>query len=331
MKTLVTLLCLGISLFSFSQKDKKTDTLPADAAKQLIKQTIDSTRFLREAANEACLCIDSIPVSEKSQRQIAESIALCIEKQAQGYQMAVKLFRSLTGDDKDRTISININKDAAEYKKYYYDIERYLNDSCKAFKDAAASNNEESEFSTSSNPKAIEAYNEGVIKMRDEDYKGAINDFEKAVKIDEKFAFAWDNIGICLRKTGKYEEALKAYRKSLEIDPKGKTPLQNIPVVYNYMKNYDEAIRAYETLATVYPGDPETFYGIGNIYTYSKPDMEKALHNMCKAYNLYVELKSPYRSDAENAISYIYGKMKKDGKEELFYKILDEYHLKPSK
>ena len=331
MKTLIALLCLSIfALPGFSQKDKKTDTLSGDAVKQLLQQITDSSRLLRETAGEACNCIDSINTAQKGHKAISEEIAKCIEKQAEGYQLAIKLLKSFTGEEKDRTISLNINSNSAEYKRYYYEIERFLNDSCSAFKKAAASNNEESDFSTSGNPKALEAYNEGVVKMQAEQYKEAIKFFEKAVSIDEKFAFAWDNIGICFRKTAQYEEALKAYKKSLEIDPKGKTPLQNIPVVYSYMKNYDEAIRAYENLAAIHPGDPETFYGIGNIYTYAKPDMEKALHNMCKAYNLYVEQKSPYRTDAENSISYIFGQMKKAGKESEFYKILEEYHIKPS-
>jgi len=34
-------------------------------------------------------------------------------------------------------------------------------------------------------------------------------------------------------------------------------------------------------------------------------DFEKGLENMCKAYNMYVYLKSPYRTDAEKIINLI--------------------------
>jgi hypothetical protein len=77
-----------------------------------------------------------------------------------------------------------------------------------------------------------------------------------------------------------------------------------------------------------YPNDPEVYYGIGLIYLSGKNDMENALQNMCKAYNIYVEQKSPYRTDAEKVINMIFGIMKKDNKEEAFNRILKENNIK---
>jgi hypothetical protein len=56
--------------------------------------------------------------------------------------------------------------------------------------------------------------------------------------------------------------------------------------------------------------------------------MEKALSYMCKAYNIYVKQKSPFRTDAENVINIIYKQMKKDNKEEAFNRILAENNIK---
>jgi len=331
MKTFIISLPLVCCCFLLhAQSDKKT--LTPEQTKELMSQLkMDTVKFLREAARQSCLCIDSVPLSHQSHKQVTAGIVACIDKQVTSYQLSAKLYRSLTSGGANNNITLNENKESPEYKRYYYDIERWLNDSCKSFRTAAATNNEESDFSSSSNPDAVDAYNAGLEKMQADNLKEALPFFEKAVQLDEKFAFAWDNLGICNRKLGNYEAALKAYNKSLEIDPKGKTPLQNIPVVYIYQKDYDKAIQAYERIATVYPDDPEIFYGIGNIYAYSKPDMEKALHNLCKAYNLYVKAQSPYRADAEKLISYVYGQMKKAGKEDDFYKILKEYNLNPSK
>ncbi len=332
MKTHALFLFFFIAINAAAQnKDSKTVLSAADTKAVISQFKIDTSEFITNAARQACLCIDSINTSQKSRKETAAEISACIDKEVISYQLAAKLMRTMTGGEKDNTISLNNNKESVEYKNYYYDIERRLNDSCKAFRKKATHENKESEFSTSKNSDAINAYNAGIKKFTAENYKDAVIDFESAVKIDDQFAFAWDNIGLCYRKMGKYEEALKAYNKSLEIDPKGKLPLQNIPVVYNYMKDYEKAVVAYEKLALVYPDDPETFYGIGNIYAYAIPDMEKALHNICKAYNLYVAQKSPYRTDAENAISYIFGQMKKAGKEEDFNKILKEHHISLSK
>jgi hypothetical protein len=42
---------------------------------------------------------------------------------------------------------------------------------------------------------------------------------------------------------------------------------------------------------------------------------------MCKAYNIYIETKSPYSADAQKNLAYAYQKMKEQGKEETFFKI----------
>jgi tetratricopeptide (TPR) repeat protein len=81
------------------------------------------------------------------------------------------------------------------------------------------------------------AYNKGVELLQKEKYKDAIPFFEKAVSLDDDFAFAWDNLGICYRRTEQYIKAEEAYKASLKVDPAGKGTLQNLPVVYQLEKN----------------------------------------------------------------------------------------------
>lgn len=331
MKTIfVFSIVIACSLSSSAQKD--TLALTGEAAKAIMRKiNIDTTTFLNQSGNNACKCIDSISLTGKGKKEIAKEINTCIDKEVSGYQVALKIYHSMVDAGRNNEIRINTNKESDEYIKYYYEIERWLNDSCKPFRIAAATNDTKSENSVSNDPVAVGSYEEGVTLMQQEKYKEAASFFEKAVKQDAKFAFAWDNLGICRRKQNDFDGAIAAYTKSLEIDPTGMVPLQNIAVVYQYKKDYEKAVETYERIATIHPNDPEIYYGIGSIYAYFKPDMEKALRSMCKAYNLYVEAKSPYRSDAEKIISYIYGQMKKDGKEDLFYSILKEYRINPSK
>lgn len=151
--------------------------------------------------------------------------------------------------------------------------------------------------------------------------------FEKAVKEDSEFAFAWDNLGVNYRRLKNYDKAIECYKKSLEIDPKGLMPLQNMALVYQYKKEYNKAIESYGKLAELDKNNPEVFYGIGNVYIVNLQDYEKGLDYMCKAYNLYVYLKSPYRSDAEKLISFVFVEMKKQGKEEKFNQILKNNNI----
>jgi len=292
--------------------------------------------LLTELAENSCKCIDSISVYDKKKGEITKEISKCIDAQTGAYQMGKKLLEldSLKANaierngKKEINISLNMDKNSVEYRTAYYELERYLMINCKSIKDKVATNDKQGKHSFSDNPEARDFYSKGVDESNKENYKTAIDFFEKAVKIDSAFAFAWDNMGICYRKLGNYDRAIAAYKKSLEIDPEGLMPLQNIAVVYLYKKEYNNAIDAYQKLAEIDKNNPEVFYGIGNIYATVLNDYEKGLDNMCKAYNLYIEQKSPYRTDAEKIIQTIYAEMKKQDKQDRFFEILKSHNIK---
>ncbi|MES1182156.1 MAG: tetratricopeptide repeat protein, partial [Flavobacterium sp.] len=286
--------------------------------------------LLAELAENACKCVDSINVYNKAKDEVSKEINKCIKAQTGAYQLGAKLadIDSLknTAEEKDGkkqiNIQLNLNENSAEYQKSYYEMERFMMANCSSLKEKVASNDKQSEKSFSGNKKALDYYSKGLDESKNENYKEAISYFEKAVKTDPEFAFAWDNMGICYRKLGDYDKALDAYKKSLQIDPNGLMPLQNIAIVYQYKKQYPEAISAYEKLAVLDKNNPEVFYGIGQVYALNMNEYEKGLDYICKAYNLYIEQKSPYRTDAEKIIQMIYAEMKKQGKEDKFREIL---------
>jgi tetratricopeptide (TPR) repeat protein len=236
--------------------------------------------------------------------------------------------KAMQSGNKNNEISLVTDKSSNEFKRYYFEIERMLNDSCKVMRDAVSSNNETKEKSMSANETALSHYYEGVDYLKKEDYAAAIPFFKKAVDTDPEFVFAWDNLGICYRRTGRLDEALAAYQAALRVDPSGKTALQNLPVVYLHQKKNEEAIAAYKKILQYYPEDPEAYYGIGVVYFENLKDDVNALQNMCKAYNLYIAQKSPYRTDAEKLVNMIYARMKNAGKEDDFWRILKENNIK---
>lgn len=298
-------------------KNKNTDTL------------------LKELAENGCKCVDSINVYNKANEEIAREISTCIDKQTGALQIGSKLMGiedlKQNAQEKDGkkqvNISVDFNENSKEYKKYYFEIERYMMSNCSTLKDKVASTEKQSIKSVSENKKALEFYSKGLSESKNENFSKAVEYFEKAVKEDPEFAFAWDNLGISYRRLNNFDKAIASYEKSLALDPNGLMPLQNIAIVYQYKKEFVKAIAAYERLAKVDANNPEVFYGIGNVYATNLKEYEKGLHNMCKAYNLYIEQKSPYRTDAESIISMIYAEMKKQGKEEQFNQILKENNI----
>ncbi|MFC0774737.1 tetratricopeptide repeat protein [Terrimonas alba] len=300
-----------------------------------VKGICQKEKLLAELSEISCKCIDSIKISNKAKEEIAKEINRCIDLQTNIYQLTSQLANvdSLTKTAKEKDgkkqieITVNRNEDSPEYKAAYYEIERYLMENCKAVKEKISSSDKENKKSFSE--EALELYYKGIDESKKENYKKAIKYYERAVKIDPEFAFAWDNIGIAYRKLGEYDKALDAYNKSLSIDPTGLMPLQNIAIVYRFKKEYDKAIEAYERLAELDKDNPEIYFGKGQIYTAYLNDHEKGLDNMCKAYNLYIQQKSPYRTDAEKIINIIYAEMKKGGKEERFFEILKLHNISP--
>jgi len=293
-----------------------------------VSQESKTETLLKELAENGCNCVDSISTYKKIPADVAKEISNCIKKQAGAYQMGAKLMNIDLKEDsevvsgkKQINITINTDENSDEYKKYYYQMERYMMNNCPSVKEKIANNDKRSDKSYSENKKAMEFYSNGLDESKKGNYEKAAEHFENAVKEDPEFAFAWDNLGLNYRKLNNYDKAIECYNKSLELDPNGLMPLQNIAVAYEFKKEYNKAIDAYEKLAKIDKDDPEVYYGEGRLYAFLN-NYEKGLDNLCIAYNLYIKQKSPYRTDAEKMINIIYSEMKKQGKEEEFNKIL---------
>ncbi|MEC5171397.1 MULTISPECIES: tetratricopeptide repeat protein [Chryseobacterium] len=286
-------------------------------------------KLTEELSENACQCVDSISLFNRNKTDVIKDIHNCIDK----YTLALQLGNLLADVEKDskktdktnqkKQININLDtsKNSEQYKDSYNAIERYMMKNCTSLKNAVNLAESKSE-KLSKNEDAIEFYNKAISASKNEDWNEAIKNYENAVKEDPGFTYAWDNLGICYRRIGDYDKALGAYKKSLEVDPKGKMALQNIPVVYSYKQQHQKAIDAYKELDKVYPNDPEVYYGIGNVYFNGLKDDEKGLDYISKAYKIYNQQKSPYRTDAETIMSLIYRKMKQENKVDKFKEIL---------
>lgn len=318
-KQLTILIPILIGSLVFAQKEKEK----SPSAKEVLK----------ELSEKSCKCIDSIDGYNKTKDVINKEISSCIEQNVLVYSMA-KTFEKTTADiesgkikDQKVNVTINSNPESYQYKQAYFEIETDVMANCTRLRDLTSAAESKHDL-LSKDPIALEFYNKAIDASEKEDWKEAINNYEQALKKDPKFIYAWDNLGICYRRIGEYDKALDAYKKSLKVDPKGKMPLQNIPIAYIHKKEYSKAINAYLELDKIYPNDAEVYYGIGQVYYDHLKDNEKALDYIAKAYNIYTTQKSPYRSDAEAIIGYVYKKMKDEGKADKFKEILKKNNIR---
>lgn len=316
-KKTITILC-SVLLYSVSFSQEKPN-----------EKTV-----LQELSENACKCADTISLSNRKKEEIIKDIHQCIDQYAGALQISTLLKGAEKQSEntpevngkKQINLTFNTNKDSKQYRDSYNELERYLMQNCESVK-RATTNSETSHDKFSKNAKALDFYQKAIDASKKESWNEAIQNYEQAVKSDPKFIYAWDNLGICYRRVGEYDKALNAYQQSLAVDSKGKMPLQNIPIAYIYKKEYQKAIDAYHNLDKVYPNDPEVYYGIGQIYFTQLKDNEKGLDYICKAYRIYNDQKSPYRSDAEAVISRIYKGMKEEGKIDKFKEILKSNNI----
>ena len=258
----------------------------------------------QEISAKACDCISAINEKDLPKNK---AIRNCIEK-------------SITHYYSDKKVKVNLTET-------YTRIESSLVKECASLKDLVFSQDEDHEYSRSKNVLAQLAYDDGMDYFKEKEYKNAILKFEKATKLDPKFAYAWDNLGISYRKIKQYDKAINAYHNSLKIDPNGKMPLLNLAITYSLKEDMKKSEVYYKKYIKIYQDDPEGYYGLGLIQ-YAGEDYENGLGNLIQSFKLYTAQQSPYRSDAASKISYIYSDLKKKNKLDLFNKVAEQYDLK---
>ena len=122
------------------------------------KNDVNSDALLKSLSQNACKCIDSVKIVERSKSQISHDIHECIKSEVSAYQLGSKLFGVDTqhlSANKSDTITIDADESSSEFRKYYYEMERYLMENCKSIKNKIATSEVTSNKSLSDDKEAI--------------------------------------------------------------------------------------------------------------------------------------------------------------------------------
>jgi Flp pilus assembly protein TadD len=95
------------------------------------------------------------------------------------------------------------------------------------------------------------------------DYRAAIPEWEKAVKLDPADARAQINLGDALAALGQTEEALARYRKAQEVEPENPYGYSHLGGALVRKAQYAEAIPALERALQINPGDAKAHNSLG--------------------------------------------------------------------
>ena len=168
---------------------------------------------------------------------------------------------------------------------------------------------EEEKYTGSRNVKAMALYNLGSrLSYQGGDYAKAAGFLEEAVRLDDTFVEALDNLSVCYRHLGKYDKAIKCSKESIAVFPNGEVAHCNLALIYSLLDQNKDALCEYKKVKDINPTNPEAFYGSAVIY-YEQDELTRALLNAAEAERLYRKTSSNLLGDAEELIGRIYLKM----------------------
>ncbi len=92
---------------------------------------------------------------------------------------------------------------------------------------------------------AVKPFNDGLTKIKDKDYKGALADFETALKFDKDYRIYYQ-IGVAQENLNNNEAAISAFKSTIELNPKFDVVYNNMGNIYYKTGKYQDAIDNYE-------------------------------------------------------------------------------------
>ncbi len=92
---------------------------------------------------------------------------------------------------------------------------------------------------------AAKIYNQGYSKSQSGDYKGALTDFESALKIQKDYRIYYQ-MGIAQARLNDFNDAITDFQNTLNANPKFNAPYNDIGNAYFALGKYQDAIDSYQ-------------------------------------------------------------------------------------
>ena len=96
----------------------------------------------------------------------------------------------------------------------------------------------------------------GITELMMQRYREAKKSFDQSIKVDRKFADAYNNRGVVLYEERKYGAAVKDYRRAIAIDSTSASFFSNLGAALFSKKEFEPAVVAYQHAVEL---DPDVF------------------------------------------------------------------------
>ncbi len=138
---------------------------------------------------------------------------------------------------------------------------------------------------STSSPEALKYYLEGKKKLNEEDYRGSIKLYKKAIRIDPGFAMAYNAIGWAYALLDDMEKRLiylkEALSRSEHLSKREKLWIEGCYYAENE-ETYDKARDAFTTLVKLYPGHHDALLRLGGL-SYVRWEFKKSMYYFKRA------------------------------------------------
>lgn len=118
----------------------------------------------------------------------------------------------------------------------------------------------------------IQLINAGKVKLKEEDYNGAIQIFTDVINVIPDSTISYRLMALSYEKLEDTEKSIIYFRKTAELDPTDIIARQKLANYYFNMKNYEGAGKMYMESAELEPGNPDNFYNAGLAFMNAKKD-----------------------------------------------------------
>lgn len=94
--------------------------------------------------------------------------------------------------------------------------------------------------------------NLGSLRQKQQDFRGAIQQFSRAVEAAPEFAMAYFNLGTAQRAVGRFDQAIAAYRKAISLAPNYAEAYQNLGVALFKLGKVAASQQAFQDAIALY-------------------------------------------------------------------------------
>ena len=88
----------------------------------------------------------------------------------------------------------------------------------------------------------------GMDKVKQKDFPGALEIFERVLAANPDIPEAWNNDGVALYGLGRIEEASESYDRCLALDPENLDAMRNKGFLLRNQKKLEEALQVYDSV-----------------------------------------------------------------------------------